>query len=80
MASLERKKLRERDGQIDPVNPFPPRDSPLTSKIAWYINFGILYMYIYIYTVLDRVRYQKPVFLAGLGGKGLINTTSGLNL
>ena len=38
LAGLGEKGLRKRDGQITwahAVNPFPPRDSPLTSKIVW---------------------------------------------
>ena len=36
MASLGGKGLKKRDGQTGPVNSFPPRGSPLTSKIAWH--------------------------------------------
>ena len=34
LASLEGKRLRKRDGQIGSVSPFPPRGSPLTSKLV----------------------------------------------
>ena len=34
LAGLGRKGLRKRDGQIGSVNPFPPRGSPLMSKIV----------------------------------------------
>ena len=29
-------RLRKRDGQIGPVNLYPPRGSPLMSKIVWH--------------------------------------------
>ena len=35
LAGLGEKGLRKRDGQVGPVNPFPPRGSPLTSDIVW---------------------------------------------
>ena len=37
LAGLGEKGLRKRDGQVHvgPVNPFPPRGSPLTSNIVW---------------------------------------------
>ena len=35
LAGLGGKGLRRRDGLIGPVNPFPPRGSPFTSKIIW---------------------------------------------
>ena len=35
LAGLGEKGLRKRDGQVGPVNPFPPRGSHLTSKIIW---------------------------------------------
>ena len=35
LAGLGEKGLRNRDGQVGPVNPFPPRGSPLTSNIVW---------------------------------------------
>ena len=31
---LGEKRLKKRDGQVGPVNPFPPRGSPLMSKIS----------------------------------------------
>ena len=34
MASQGEERLLEEDEQINPVNPFPPRGSPLTSKIT----------------------------------------------
>ena len=34
MAGLGEKGLRKRDGQIGPVNPFPPRGSPLMIKLV----------------------------------------------
>ena len=34
LASLRGKELRKRDGRIGPDNSFPPRGSPLTSKIV----------------------------------------------
>ena len=62
MAGLGRKGSRE-IVQIDPVNPFPPRGSPLMIKLS-----GIrqsIYMYIYKIT--------KGLVLTDLGGKGLKN-------
>ena len=35
LAGQGEKELRKRDGQVGPVNPFPPRGSPLTSNIVW---------------------------------------------
>ena len=35
LAGLGGEGLRKGDGQIGPVNPFPPRGPPLTSKIVW---------------------------------------------
>ena len=32
----EEEGLRKRDGQIGPVNPLPPRGTPLMSKIVWH--------------------------------------------
>ena len=32
LAGLGEKELRKRDGQVGPVNPFPPRGSPLINK------------------------------------------------
>ena len=41
MAGLGGKELRERDEQIGPVNPFPPRaDSLLTNKITKEVSFS----------------------------------------
>ena len=34
LSGLGEKRLRKRDRQIGPVNPFPLRGSPLTSKIT----------------------------------------------
>ena len=56
-AGLGEKGLRKRDGQVGPVNPFPPRGSPLTSNNC---------------LVLDRVKLTKWMVLAGLGEKGLM--------
>ena len=41
MAGLGGKELKERDEQIGPVNPFPPRaDSLLTNKITKEVSFS----------------------------------------
>ena len=55
MVGLGEKGLRERDGQniysVGPVNPFPPRGSPLMSKIVWHLRKSYII--------------KEPVFKAG---------------
>ena len=55
MAGLGEKGLGKRDGQVGPVNPFPPRGSPLTSNLS-----GV-----------RQSKITKWTDLASLGEKGL---------